>query len=63
LKTVGISDEVKDTAIAVKDEIMRLTGSDIPDKHIQAQESDNGLMRAIVKETVEQIYKRRKINA
>jgi len=31
LKTVGISDEVKNTAIAVRDEIMRLTGSDIPD--------------------------------
>ena len=32
IRTVGIGDEVKEIAIAVKDEIERLTGSDIPEE-------------------------------
>lgn len=62
IKTVGISDEVKNTAIAVRDEIMRLTGGDIPDEHTPPKEDETELRRAIVEETIKEIFRRRKIN-
>ncbi len=66
LRTVGISDEVKPIALSVKDEIVRLTGNDIPDKDIKPEikPESSGISREdateIIKQTVQKMMEEKR---